>query len=93
MVEASSLSELSAVFGGFGSDTFHVYQTRNDSIVTLLDGKGSDDTYFFYAEDSSPIDVFISENGNNWDLNNQVEVLGTDIAEDITITSSDITHG
>ncbi|MGH9258766.1 MAG: FlgD immunoglobulin-like domain containing protein, partial [Acidimicrobiales bacterium] len=91
MVVASSLSELSAVFGGLGADTFHVYETRDDTIVTLLDGKEASDTYIFYADDGTPIDVLVSDNGNAWDLANLIDVRGTASAEDITVTANDIT--
>lgn len=91
MVVASSLAELSTVFGGLGADTFHVYQTRNDAIVTLLDGKEANDTYIFYGEDGDFIDAFVTDNGNAWDLGNLIDARGTNAADEITVTDIDIT--
>src|SRR5207247_9421680 len=91
MVVASSSEGLSAVSGGGGADTFHVYQTRNDAIVTLLDGREPSDTFTSYAQDGTPIDAFVSDNGNDWDLRNVIEVQGTDGIENITVTANDIT--
>jgi len=91
MVVANSLADLSAVYGGRGADTFHVYQTRDDDIVTLLDGREASDTFIFYADDGTPIDAFVSDNGNDWDLGNMIEVRGTLAVEDITLTANDIT--
>ena len=91
MVVADSLAALSAVFGGLGADTFHVWQTRSDTVVTLLDGKESNDTYFFYGEDGTFIDVLVNDQGNDWDLGNLIEARGTSGVDDITITANDIT--
>ncbi|MEX2149864.1 MAG: LEPR-XLL domain-containing protein [Steroidobacteraceae bacterium] len=91
MVLVESLDALSAVFGGLGDDTFHVYQTREGPVVTLLDGKEANDTYIFYAEDDSFIDAFVIDNGNPWDLGDLIDARGTSGADAITVTANDIT--
>ncbi|MGP0628314.1 LEPR-XLL domain-containing protein [Nitrospina sp. 32_T5] len=89
----ASLDEISTILGGRSDDTFHVYETRDDGVTTLLDGQQKNDKYIFYAEDGDPIDALVNDQGNAWDNGNIIEARGTTGDDTISLTNATISLG
>ena len=94
VIAVMDATDIAKIIGTGEADIFHVQDTPHTPADRLvLDGGSGPDTFFFYADPgvSNPIAVEVNDVGEALKDENLIRIVGSGSADEITITSGDIT--